>query len=135
MDPTKTTPTNPLMSIATMLATKGLSVLAGALVAHGLINASGTETFISAGVLLLSLAWSGWNEYGKAIFMSQLEVLKAKSLAQAAALKANNLPKVTVNQIAAQSPTLNPAEVIKVVDTLPPEIKANVAVPATMGGF
>lgn len=134
MDATKSTPTNPLMSVATMLATKGLSVLAGALVAHGIINASGTETFISAGVLLLSVAWSGWNEYGKAIFMSQLEVLKAKSLAQAAALKANNIPKVTVNQIAAQSPNLDPAAVIKVVDTLPPEIKANIAIP-TVSGF
>ncbi len=126
MDPTKTVAISPVPSILTMLATKGLGVLAGIAVTHGLMTSSNTETFISGGLLLISLLWSFWNEYGKAIFFSQLEVLKAKSLAQAAALNSNNLPKVTVDQIAAQSPTMEAKDVVKAIATLPPEIKATI---------
>lgn len=120
-------PPSTLTSVGTMLATKGLSVLAGIAVTHGLMTSSNTETFISAGLFLVSLGWSGYREYLRPILLAQLEVLKAKSLAQAAALQANNLPKVTVSQIAAQSPGMTQADVVKVVATLPPEIKANVA--------
>lgn len=131
--PTPATPPSTLTSVGTMLATKGLSVLAGIAVTHGLMTSSNTETFISAGLLLVSLGWSGYVEYGRPILLAQLEVLKAKSLAQAAALKAANVPKVTVSQIAAQSPTMGPAEVVKAIATLPPEIKENVAGGAAWG--
>jgi hypothetical protein len=131
--PAPTIPPSTMTSVVTMLATKGLSVLAGIAVTHGLMTSSNTETFISGGLLLVSLLWSFWNEYGRAIVMAQLEVLKAKSLAQAAALNQANLPKVTVSQIAAQSPTMGPAEVVKAIATLPPEIKETVASGAAWG--
>ncbi len=127
MDPTKTNPTSPLMSIAMTLATKGLTLLSGVMVTHGIMTASQTETFVSAGLLVVSLLAMGWREYGSAIFFSQMEVLKAKSLAQAAALKKANLPPVTATQIAAQSPTLTPADVVKAVATLPAESLTPVA--------
>lgn len=132
--PAPATPPSTLTSVGTMLATKGLSVLAGIAVTHGLMTASNTETFISGGLLLLSLAWSSYIEYLRPIFLAQMEVLKAKSLAQAAALKAANVPKVTVSQIAAQSPTMGPAEVAKVIATLPPEIKETVWPYPSQGG-
>jgi hypothetical protein len=110
-----------------MLATKALSILAGIAVTHGLMTSSNTETFISVGLLLVSLGWSGYREYARPILLAQLEVLKAKSLAQAAALKAAGVPKVTVTQIAAQSPTMEAADVVKAIATLPQEIKATVA--------
>jgi hypothetical protein len=125
--PAPTIPPSTMTSVVTMLATKGLSVLAGIAVTHGLMTSSNTETFVSGGLLLVSLGWSFWNEYGRAIVMAQLEVLKAKSLAQAAALSAANAPKVTVAQIAAQSPTMDATQVVKAIATLPPEIKATVA--------
>lgn len=114
-------------SVGTMLATKGLAMLATFLVTHGLMSGSNTEAFIAIAPLLVSLAWSGYVQYARPIFLAQLEVLKAKSLAQAAALKAANLPKVTVAQIAAQSPTMEATDVAKAISTLPPEIKATVA--------
>lgn len=122
-----TLPPSTLVSVGTMLATKGLTYLSGIAIAHGLMTSSNTETFVSGGLLLVSLGWSGYREYVRPILLAQLEVLKAKSLAQAAALKAANLPKVTVSQIAAQSPGMTQADVAKVVATLPAEIKANVA--------
>lgn len=122
-----TLPPSTLVSVGTMLATKGLAMLAMFLVTHGLMSGSNTEAFIALAPLLVSLAWSGYVQYARPIFLAQLEVLKAKSLAQAAALKAANLPKVTVSQIAAQSPSMTQADVAKVVATLPAEIKANVA--------
>lgn len=131
--PPPTLPPSTLASVGAMLATKGLSVLAGIAVTHGLMTSSNTETFISAGLLLVSLAWSGYVEYGRPILLAQLEVLKAKSLAQAAALKAANLPKVTVAQIADQSSTMHQYDVVKAIATLPPEIKETVAAPPSQG--
>jgi len=125
--PAPTIPPSTTASVATAMATKVLALIAGALVTHGIISSSMTETFISGGLLLASVGWTLWNEYFKAIVLSQLEVLKAKSLAQAAALKAANVPKVTVDQIAAASPTMDATQVAKAIATLPPEIKATVA--------
>lgn len=126
-------PPSTLNSWATMLTTKGLAMLAMFLVTHGLMSGSNTEALIALAPLLVSLAWSGYVQYARPIFLAQMDVLKAKSLAQAAALKAANLPKVTVTQIAAQSPTMEPADVAKAIATLPPEIKATVAGPGPEG--
>lgn len=131
--PAPAAPPSTLTSVGTMLATKGLAVLATFLVTHGLMTGSSTEAFIALAPALVSLGWSGYREYLHPIFLAQMEVLKAKSLAQAAALKAANVPKVTVSQIAAQSPTMGPAEVAKVIATLPPEIKETVALPLPGG--
>ena len=130
MDTTTAAPTLPpstLNSVLTMLATKGLAVLAAFLVTHGVMTGSNTEAFIALAPALVSLGWSVWQLYLGPIFLAQMEVLKAKSLAQAAALKAANLPKVTVAQIAAQSPTMAAPDVLKAIATLPQSIKDNVA--------
>lgn len=127
---TPTAPTSMLTTVMTMLATKVLMAIAAAMVTHGWINSSGTEMFVAGCLGALAVAWSWikifWDNYGKAIIMAQLEVLKAKSLAQAAALKDAGQPKVTVAEIAAQSPTMDAAAVTKAIATLPPDIKANI---------
>lgn len=122
-----TSPLSTLESIGVMLTTKGLAILGTFLVTRGLMTGSNTEALISLAPFIVSIGGSLYVEYLRPIFLAQMEVLKAKSLAQAAALKAANLPKVTVTQIAAQSPTMDATAVAKVVATLPPEVKATVA--------
>jgi len=116
-----------MLTLATGVIKKGLLVAGTSLAGHGIINSNQTETFVSVGMVLVGLAWSFWNDYGRAIVLSQLEVLKAKSLAQAAKLNQAGIAPVTTGQIAAQSPTLTPAEVAKTVATLPPAVQATVA--------
>ena len=116
-----------MLTLAASVAKNGLMALGSAAAAHGIINGSQTETFVAIGMATLGGAGSFWNSYGRAIVVSQLEVLKAKSLAQAAKLNQAGLPQVTVSQIAAQSLTLQPAEVAKTIATLPAAIQANVA--------
>lgn len=118
---------NIALTLAAGAAKKGLIVVGSVLATHGWISGSQTETFVSLGMAVLPLIYSFWQDYGKAILLSQLEVLKAKSLAQAAKLKDNGISPVTVNQIAAQSPTLTPADVTKTIAKLPPAIQDNVA--------
>jgi hypothetical protein len=122
-----------VLTIASGIIKKGLIVAGTGLASHGIINSSQTETFVSAGMVLVGLAWSFWNDYGRAIVLSQLDVLKAKSLAQAAKLNDAGIAPVTTAQIAAQSPTLTSAEVAKTVDTLPPAIRATVLKVAIAG--
>lgn len=115
-----------MLTAASAFVRNGLVALGSAAAAHGIISSSSTETFVSLGMVLAGAAWSGWNSYGRAIVISKLEVLKAKSLAQAAAMRQNGVPPVTAGQIAGQSPTLTTGEVKKVVATLPLDIQANV---------
>lgn len=115
------------LTLATGVIKKGLLYASGLAVSHGLIAGNQTETFVAIGMGVVAAGWSFWNDYGKAIVLSQLAVLKAKSLAQAAKLSQNGLAPVTATQIAAESPTLTPAEVTKTVATLPPAIQLNVA--------
>lgn len=115
-----------MLTLAAGVIKKGLLTLSAGAVTHGLINSNQTEYFVAGGMLMVSAGWSFWNDYGKAIVLSQLEVLKAKSLAQAKAMTQNGVQPVTTAQIAAQSPTMGQAEVAKVVATLPEVIQANV---------
>lgn len=124
---TPTAPLSTLTSIGTTIATLALASAGTFLATHGLMTGSGKEELISLAPYVAAAAVAGWREYVRPILTAQLEVLKAKSLAQAAALKAANLPKVTVAQIAAQSPTMEAPAVVRAIATLPPEIKANVA--------
>jgi hypothetical protein len=117
---------NMIITLGAGIAKKGLTTLGSAAVAHGIISGSQTETFISLGMALVGIAWSFWDDYGRAIVLSQLEVLKAKSLAQAAKIKDAGLSQVTAVQIAEQSSKVTPAEVVKTVATMP-DIQANVA--------
>jgi hypothetical protein len=115
-----------IITLGAGIAKKGLTALGSAAAAHGIISGSQTETFVSLGMALVGVAWSFWDDYGRAIVLSQLEVLKAKSLAQAEKIKDAGLPQVTAMQIAMQSSKVTPAEVVKTVATMP-EIQANVA--------
>lgn len=101
-------------------ALKSLLLTMGtALAAHGVLSSgSQVEMFVAAGMWLAGGVWTFWNSYGRAIVLSQLEVWKARSLAQAAKLEAHNIPAPTNEQIAAQSPTVTAADVAKVTATL-----------------
>lgn len=115
-----------MLTVGAGLAKKVLMLQAAGLVSHGMMSANYTEVFVSLGMAGIGAAWSLWNDFGKPIVLSQLEVLKAKSLAQAASLRKAGLPQVTANEIAAQSPTLLPADVLKTIATLPAAIQSNV---------
>jgi len=116
-----------LVTVGAGIIKKLLMLQAAGLVSHGLISSNETETYVSLGMALIGALWSFWDDYGRAIVLSQLEVLKAKSLAQAQQAKIAGLPPVTVTDIAAQSRTMTPADVIKAVAKLPLENQATVA--------
>lgn len=116
-----------LLTIGAGLLKKGGLALGMAAATHGWIAGNQVELFGAGAVALGSAAYSFWNDYGRAIVMSQLEVLKAKSLAQAASMRAAGLKPVTVDQIAASSPTMSPADVAKAITKLPAENKALVS--------
>jgi hypothetical protein len=109
-----------MLALAGAIIRKLLTVGGTALAAHGVLSSgSGVETFVSIGLAGAGIAWSFWNDYGRAIVLSQLEVLKAKSLAQAAKLQAHDLAPVTAEQIADHGPAeLTAEKVVKVAATL-----------------
>jgi hypothetical protein len=118
---------NMMLEIGAGVAKKLLLGVGAAAASHGLISGNQIESFVSIGMVAVGAGWSLWNDYGRAIVLSQLEVLKAKSLAQAAKMKQSGIAPVTTAQIAEQSPTLTVSDVAKTVTTLPPAIQANVA--------
>lgn len=118
---------NMMLAFASGVVKKALITLSASAVTHGVISSNQTETFVAAGMFALGVGWSFWNDYGRAIVTSQLEVLKAKSLAQAAKLNQAGLAPVTVNQIAEQSATMSPAAVTKAIATLPTAVQDIVA--------
>lgn len=117
---------NIVTNLATGALTKVLIAAGAAATAHGLVSGIPVETYGAAAVAIIAAASSFWRDYGKAIVLSQLEVLKAKSLASAAKLNAAGVPSVTTEEIAAQSPTLTAASVVKIAATMAPNIKASV---------
>lgn len=121
-----------IVTVGGGIAKKVLMLQAAGLVSHGVMSANYTEVYVSLGLALLGALWSFWNDFGKAIVLSQLEVLKAKSLAQAEKMRINGVTPVTVQQIANQSGKMNAADVAKAVETLPVEVKANIAPVATI---
>ncbi len=88
-----------IKTILAMLARTGFKALAGFLIGHGYLQASGTEAFIGAGMVLAAGAWSFWNDYGSTIAKASLDVLRAKVLAAAARANAN--PALAPQAIAA----------------------------------
>ena len=116
-----------IVTVGAGLARKVLMLQAAGLVSHGLINSNQTEIIVSIGMAAIGAGWSFWNDFGRAIFLSQMEVLKAKSLAQAEKLRDHGISPVTTTQIADQSETLTPAQVAKTIATLPTAIQATVA--------
>lgn len=122
-----------LVTIGAGIAKKVLLGLGATLATHGVISSNQTETFVAVGMALVGVGWSLWNDYGRAIVLSQLEVLKAKSLAQADQARNAGLPPVTSTQIADKSPTLTPTDVAKVTAKLPAASAIILAV--VFGGF
>ena len=116
------------------VAKKVLMLQSAWFVSHGLLSSNETETFVSLGLSVVGALWSFWNEYGEGIFRSQMEVIKAKSLAQAAKLHEAGLPKVTASEIADQSTKLSTADVVKITSTLPPNLQNNIAAQMTVAG-
>lgn len=107
-----------LLTLGAGLLKKGGITLGTAWATHGWISGNDVELVGAGAVALGSAAYSFWNDYGKAIVLSQLDVLKAKSLAQADQARKAGLPPVTVDAIADKSPTLTSTDVAKVVAKL-----------------
>jgi len=116
-----------IVTVGGGIAKKVLMLQAAGLVSHGVMSANYTEIYVSLGMATIGAGWSFWNDYGKAIVLSQLEVFKAKSLAQAEKMRNAGIPAVTMQQIANQSSKMNPTDVAQVVATMPAEVKANIA--------
>jgi hypothetical protein len=108
-----------IVTVGAGIAKKGLIALGTWLSAHGAMSGDMVNTFVGAGMFFVGVGWSIWQDYGKAILLSQLEVLKAKSLAQAEKMRMAGVTPVTVSQIANQSSKMDSAEVAKAVATLP----------------
>jgi hypothetical protein len=116
-----------------MLLTVGAGILKKAgiafgttLATHGFIAGNYVEAFGALAVAGGSAGYSLWQDYGKAILLSQLEVLKARSLAAADKIQKAGLKPVTTEEIAAQSPTLTSTQVTNIAATLPAEVHASV---------
>ena len=113
----------------------GFKVVAGYFGTIGLFKASGSQDqFIDMGtaivLYLIGQGWSWWQASGQDLVKAQIEIIQAKTFAQAQKLRLAGLPQVTVKEIAQQS-NLTLAETAKVIPTLPAEVQANIA-PATL---
>lgn len=121
-DSTKTLVT----TIATGVIKKTLISVGSIAAAHGFITGVPVEAYGSAAIAIAAAGISLWQDYGKAIIISQLEVLKARSLAAAAKIHEAGISPVTTAEIAAQSPTLTAASIIKIAATMTPAMQASV---------
>jgi hypothetical protein len=73
-----------IQTILALIARHALTTIAGFLAARGYIDASGTEAFISAAMLLLGIGWSWWQKTGQAEVLAELAKLKAQKNATTA---------------------------------------------------
>lgn len=116
-----------ITSLATGALKKVLMTGGAAATAHGLTEGGNSaEIYVGLATAIIAAGYSFWTDYGKAIVVSQLEVLKARSLAAAKKIQDAGLRPVTVSEIAAQSPTLTPDQVTKTAAGMTPEVKATV---------
>jgi hypothetical protein len=107
-----------------------LTGLAGTLVGLGALQGGQTAQFVDIGtgivVYLIGAGWTWWRTKGQALFDAKVEVLTAKTMAQAQALRMAKLPPVTVKEITQQS-NMTLQEVTKVIPTLPISVQQNIA--------
>lgn len=120
-------------STKTMIQTLAVGAIKKALVAggsiaaaHGFTTGVSEEAYAGMALAIVTAGFSFWNDYGRAIVISQVEVLKARSLAAAKKIQDAGLTPVTTTEIAAQSPTLTATQVTKIAATLPPVVQASV---------
>lgn len=108
-----------IVALGSTVLRKVLTVGGTALASHGLIAGNQTEMFVSGGLAVAGVAWSFWNDYGREIVVAQLEVWKAKALAQQEAMRKAKVPEPTHAEIAAASPdpAVTPLAVAKVVNS------------------
>jgi hypothetical protein len=92
-------------------------------VSHGMISSDYTTVYVSLGMAAIGVLWQFWNDYGSVVLRAQMEIYKAKVLAQAAKIQEAGLKPVTVSQIAAQNGNLTTEAVAKAVAKMPPEIQ------------
>jgi hypothetical protein len=119
--------TQMILTVVGTGAVKKLAIVVGSMLsAHGLMRGDDVETFAAAAVALIPILVSFWQDYGKAILISQLEVMKAKSLAQAQLLRLAGEPPVTIKQIAEQTSKLTMNDTRTIAATLPAEIQRNI---------
>lgn len=62
-------------TIGGLIARHAFTTLGGALASHGIIQASATDGFVGACMVLTGVAWSAWTKYGKALVDAQLAKL------------------------------------------------------------
>ena len=101
--------------LATALTAAARVALVGAggwLAQHGIMQSSGTESFVSIGtsivLVLASAGWDMWTQYVQPVMIARLEVWKMKALDRAAALKNAGMPvppPPTVDRIDAVTPS------------------------------
>lgn len=124
-----------VIGLASGFLRRAAIAISGALTMHGIaVSGSFTETFVSVGIGFGVWAYSTYGDTVKAIIAAQFEVLKAKSLAQAAKLHANNIALPDAHEVAAASAkspdvaTLSVEEVKKVSASLPAAVAGTTAV-------
>lgn len=115
-----------ILTLATGIVKKALIAGGTAAATHGWISGSSAEAYGGLAAAIVAGGYSFWQDYGRAIVLSQLEVLKARSLAAAAKIKSAGLPPVTTAEIAAQSSKLTAESVTKIAATLPADVQASV---------
>ena len=109
----------------------GLSAVAALIGGWGALKDPGSSAqFVDIGtgiaLYLITAAWAWWTNTGQKFAKAYVDVLVAKTFAQAEKLRMANLPQVTVKEIAQQS-NLTLSETAKIIPTLPPEVQANIA--------
>lgn len=121
-----------MKTIFTVLIRAALVSIGGALASHGLIQASGVDQFVSIGIsvvmLLGGIGWSFWDKYGRPILTAKLEAWKLQALANAAALRAANVPvpaPPSASRVNAVTPSeVTPAIAAKAVESVAAETRA-----------
>ena len=91
-------------------ATTILKLVAGALIAHGYMKASGAEAFIGIGMVALTYVYSFWCDYGSVVAKAALDILRAKVLEAAAKARSQGaVPSAALASVAAHVQATTPA--------------------------
>ena len=81
-----------LHTILGLIARHALTALAGVLVAHGYLQSSATEQFISACLLVIGVGWSWWQKTGQAQVAAELAKIIGERVGDRLRSAARNWP-------------------------------------------